>query len=450
MILSVFKDKEFNKKLFHLALPLVLQALLLATVAAADAIMLGNLDETSMSAVSLATQFQFLQNMEIFAVTGAFLALGAQYWGKNDLHSVSDVFCIELRVNFVISLIFFVGTVFFPRQLMTIYTNSEILINGGAEYLRIAGFSYLLVGISQSFLSLFKVTEKAKHSAIISGTTVFINIILNAILIFGLFGMPRLGIKGAALATLVSRIIELLWCVVITSGKNFFKPNLKRISVYFKNLSHDFFMTVMPLIGAVTMWAVGFSSYSSFMGHLGESATSANSVAAVIRDLVCCLCDGLASAGGIMVGNKLGSGNLEKGKENGKKMSVISFLTGIVSTLLMLSSIPVIFSFIKLTSEARKLLLQMMIVLSFYMIGRSVNTVIINGVFAAGGDTKFDAYSLAVTMWGLAVPLAALGTYVFKFPVIVVYAFTCLDEVGKIPWTMYHFKKYKWVRDLTR
>lgn len=447
---SLFKDKEFNKKLFHLALPLVLQALLLATVAAADAIMLGNLDQAAMSAVSLATQFQFLQNMEIFAVSGAFMALGAQYWGKGDKLSVNDVFCIALRVNTVFSIIFFIGTTFFPKLLMSVYTDIPSLQEGGAEYLKIAGFSYLLVGISQSYLCLFKVSERAKYSAIISGATVGINILLNAFLIFGLCGLPALGIKGAAIATLISRIIEFVWAVALSFKEGFFKPNLKRIFTNFKELSHDFFRTVLPIIGAVSMWGIGFSSYSSFMGHMGDDAAGANSIAAVIRDLVCCLCDGLAAAGSIMVANELGRGNLAKGKENGQKMAVIAFLCGVVSTVLMLASMPAVFCYIKLSSGAKTYLIQMILVLSVYMIGRSVNTVIINGVFAAGGDTNFDAYSLAITMWGLAVPLAALGTYVFKWPVVVVYALTCLDEVGKIPLTMFHFKKYKWVRDLTR
>ena len=449
-MIRVFSDKTFNKTLFRLALPLVLQSLLLATVAAADAIMLGKLDQNSMSAVSLATQFQFLQNMEIFAVAGAFLALGSQYWGKGDVRSVSDVFVITLRVNTIMSFVFFVGTAFFPEKLMTIFTNQPKLIEIGAEYLKIAGFSYLLVGISQTYISLLKVTDKAKYSAIISGTTVIINIILNAVLIFGLFGLPEMGVRGAALATLLSRIIELVWCVLISLRNGFVRPDLRRIFMHFKGLSHDFFVTVMPLVGAVALWAIGFSSYSSFMGHLGEDAAAANSVAAVIRDLVCCLCDGLAAAGGIVVGNELGRGNLEKGKENGIKMAIIGFLCGLVSTILMLLSMFPLLAFVKISALARHYLIQMMLVLAFYMIGRSVNTIIVNGVFAAGGDTKFDAYSLAVTMWGLAVPLAALGTYVFGWPVVLVYGFTCLDEVGKIPWTMYHFRKYKWVKDLTR
>ena len=165
---------------------------------------------------------------------------------------------------------------------------------------------------------------------------------------------------------------------------------------------------------------------------------------------MCCLCNGLANGGGILVGNELGAGQLEKGKKYGDRLVKIAFLTGFLSTAIMLAVTPFVTSLVKMTDQANRYLIGMMVIMAFYMIGRTVNTIIINGIFAAGGDTLFDMYSLAVCMWGIAVPLAAAGTFFFHWPVLVVYACTCLDEVGKIPWVMYHYRKYKWVRDLTR
>ena len=186
------------------------------------------------------------------------------------------------------------------------------------------------------------------------------------------------------------------------------------------------------------------------MGHLGADAAASNSIASVVRDLVCCLCNGLASGGGILVGNELGAGKLEKGKLYGDRLLWISIIAGFLSTGVMFLVTPLVMKFVKLTPNAHELLLGMMIIMAVYMIGRVINSVLINGIFAAGGDTLFDMYSLAICMWGLAVPLAALGTFLFKWPVLLVYAFTCLDEVGKIPWVIIHYKKYKWVKDLTR
>jgi Na+-driven multidrug efflux pump len=186
------------------------------------------------------------------------------------------------------------------------------------------------------------------------------------------------------------------------------------------------------------------------MGHLGTDATAANSIAAVVRDLVCCLCNGLASGGGILVGNELGAGHLDRGKLYGDRLVKIAFLTGFLSTAIMLAVTPFVTGFVKMTDQAERYLIGMMVIMAFYMVGRTVNTIIINGIFAAGGDTMFDMYSLAVCMWGIAIPLAVAGTFFLNWPVLVVYACTCLDEVGKIPWVMYHYKKYIWVKDLTR
>lgn len=450
MLKELWKDKVFIGKLLRLALPIALQNLMLASVAAADALMLGALDQNAMSAVSLATQIQFIQNMVLSGIVATVAILGAQYWGKGDRETLNDIFCLALRLAGLVSVIFGLACFCLPRELMLIFTNEEVLIEIGIRYLRIAAFSYLLTGISQCYLAMMKVSEHAAATAVISVGTVLLNIAANAILIFGLFGAPSLGARGAAFATLLSRIVELIWVLILSFRSNYVHPKLSRLFVKNALLEKDFFKCALPIFGASMLWGVGFTSYSAFMGHLGTDATAANSIAAVVRDLVCCLCNGLASGAGIMVGNELGAGNLKRGRLYGDRMVVIAFLTGFASTLLMLLFTPVIMHFVKLTEGARAYLLGMMLIMAFYMIGRAVNTIIINGIFAAGGDTIFDMYSLVVTMWCLAVPLAALGTFVFHWPVLLVYGCTCLDEVGKIPWVMIHYRKRKWVRDLTR
>jgi putative MATE family efflux protein len=447
---EVFSDKEFNRRLTKLTLPIALQQLMLATVAAADAIMLGRSSQNEMSSVSLATQIQFVQNMFLFAVVSAVTVLAAQYRGRGNDKAVNDIFCIGLRLNFAVSVLFFVGCVFFPRPLMLIFTDVDALVDSGVQYLRIAGWSYLLTGISQCYLCIYKIIGRQNHAAAISSATVIINIVLNAVFIFGLLGLPAMGVRGAALATLISRVVELGWCLVLSILPGFMRPAARGLVTRNRVLSHDFWKCLLPLLGASLMWGIGFTAYSAFMGHLGEDAAAANSVAAVVRDLVCCLCNGLATGGGIIVGAELGKGELERGKLYGRRMGVIAFLCGGVSALLMLAFTPGLVAIVKLTPQARHYLLLMMLVLAVYMIGRAVNTIIINGIFSAGGDTAFDAYSLAVTMWGLAVPLAALGTFVFHWHPVAVYALTCLDEVGKIPWVMLHFRRYKWVKDLTK
>ena len=448
--IKLFSDKEFYSKLWNLALPIALQNLMLALVAAADALMLGRVDQNTMSAVSLATQIQFIQNMVLGSIVSGIVVLGAQYWGKGDKKTINDLFCMGLRLAGIVSLLFFIGCVFFPRYLMLIFTDEEVLIQIGIRYLQIAGWSYLLTGISQCYLAIMKVSEHAAQAARVSTGAVLSNIVLNAVFIYGLFGFPAMNEEGAALATLISRILELGWVVICSYRKGYIHPRWERLFHREGWLEKDFFRYALPILGASLAWGIGFTSYSAFMGHLGTDATAANSVAAVVRDLVCCLCNGLASGGGILVGNELGAGDLKKGKLYGDRLVKLAFLTGGLSTAIMLVLTPVIMSFVKLTPGAQKYLLGMMLIMAFYMIGRAVNSIIINGIFAAGGDTMFDMYSLAITMWCAAVPLAAAGTFLFHWPVLVVYACTCLDEVGKIPWVLHHYRKNKWVRDLTR
>lgn len=446
----MLSDKFFCKKLLQLTVPIALQCLMLASVAAADAIMLGSADQNSMSAVSLATQIQFIQNMILTSFVAATGILGAQYWGKGDKRTVNDIFCMTLKCCGVTSLLFFIGCILFPRYLMMIFTNEEVLIEIGIRYLRVAGWSYLLTGISQCYLAVMKVSEHASKTAIISSGAVIINIVLNAVFIFGLFGFPAMGVQGAALATLSARVVELIWCVWCSQKEGYIRPDWSRFLKRNAMLAADFRKCAMPLLGASLFWGVGFTSYTAFMGHMGTDAAAANSVASVVRDLICCLCNGISSGGGILVGNELGAGNLKKGRLYGDRLVKLAFLCGVLSTAVMLLVTPLVIHFVKLTDKAGSYLIGMMIIMAVYMIGRAVNTIIISGIFAAGGDTLFDMYSLAVCMWGIAVPLAAAGTFLFHWPVLVVYACTCLDEVGKIPWVMIHYKKYAWVKDLTR
>ncbi|MBQ1364421.1 MAG: MATE family efflux transporter [Clostridia bacterium] len=442
--------KEFNAKLKKLTLPIAFQSLMLASVAAGDALMLGRVAQDQMTAVSLATQIQFVQNMFIMAATAAGAILGAQYWGKGDKITLQKIFNLMLRWSGLISLLFFAACEIVPETLMRLFSHDDPIIAIGSGYLRIAGFSYLMTGISQCYLTTMKVTDHVGPCAWISSSAVVLNILLNAVFIFGLLGAPKMEARGAALATTLARVVELALCLILSAGEKYIRPAWSRFFERHKELTRDFRKQCLPLLGGGLFWGVGFTSYTAIMGHMGTDAAAANSVAAVVRDLICCVCNGVGSAAGIMVGNELGAGNLEKGKAYGIRLKNISFAIGFASMLVVFALTPLVTRMVILTDEAQSYLTGMMIIMGVYMIGRSVNTVTINGVLDGGGDTLFDMYSLAVCMWGVAIPLALLGAFVFHWPVLLVYACTCLDEVGKIPWVMARFRKYKWVKNLTR
>ena len=443
-------QKEFYRNLARLALPISLQSLMLASVAAGDALMLGKIAQDEMTAISLATQIQFVQNMFLMAIAGAGGILGAQYWGKGDRHSLEDIFNMMLRFCGVVSVLFFLACELAPGLLMHIFTHDAPLIAIGSSYLRIAGWSYLLTGISQCYLTMMKVSDHVKPGALISSCAVLLNICLNAVFIFGLLGAPKMQARGAALATTISRIVELLLCIAVSSNASYIRPAFGRFLKLPKLLKSDFIKQCLPLMGGSLCWGVGFTSYTAIMGHMGSDAAAANSVSAVARDLICCMCNGIGSAAGIIVGNELGAGRLELGKAYGIKLKNISYIIGFLSTGLVLAVTPFVLNMVILTDQAREYLTGMMVIMSVYMIGRCVNTVTINGVLDGGGDTLFDMYSLIVCMWLIAIPLALVGAFVLHWSPLAVYACTCLDEVGKIPWVMLRFRKYKWVQDLTR
>ena len=447
---TTIDNRMFYKRLWTLALPISFQSLMLAMVAAFDALMLGRVAQEEMTAVSLATQIQFVQNMFLMSGTAAGSILGAQYYGKGDRKTIEELFNLMLRFCGLISVLFFLACELIPGILMHAFTHDPVLIGIGSAYLRIAGWSYLLTGVSQCYLAVMKFTDHVTPVAWISSSAVIANIVLNAVFIFGLLGLPRMNARGAALATTLSRVIELGLCIAISAREGYVRPAWDRFLKGQKQLQKDFTRQCVPLLGASLFWGVGFTSYAAIMGHMGSDAAAGNAVASVVRDLVCCACNGIGSAAGIMVGNALGAGDLERGKACGIKLKNISWVIGFASTALVLAVTPLVVRMVILTEEARGYLTGMMVIMAFYMIGRCVNTVSINGVLDGGGDTVFDLYSLAVCMWGIAIPLALLGAFVFHWPVLAVYSCTCLDEVGKIPWVMIRLRKYKWVRDLTR
>ena len=378
------------------------------------------------------------------------LEIKATVLGKKDRRVLEDIFGISVRESIFISLAFFAGCYFVPEKLMLLFAHDRILVELGAEYLKIASWSYLLTGVSQCYLAVMRVTDHASRSAWISSGAVILNIILNLIFIFGLFGLPAMGIRGAALATVLARLIELLWCIGSSFGADFIALKFRAVVVFNKVLVADFWRYTLPILASYLLWGIGFTAYTAIMGHMGRDAAAANSIAAVVRDLMCCLCNGIAVGSGIMIGNELGAGKLEMGREYGKRAMLLSFLIGGFSSCVILASIPLVSSYMKLTPLAHEYMVGMFLILSVYMIGRCVCTVVINGVFSAGGDTMFDMYSLIVCMWGIALPCAFIGAFWLQLPVLVIYGCTCLDEVGKIPWVLHHFKKYKWVKDITR
>ncbi len=449
MFRKTFGDRDFNKKLISLVIPIALQQLMLAVVSASDAIMLNLISQDKMAAVSLATQITFVENLFLAAMTIGLSMLAAQYWGKQDKAAVERIFAYVMKITASVSFIFSMAALFFPSGLMRLLTNEPMLIEDGAEYLRLVAPSYLLTGISQINLCTLKNSGRAKQASIISSVCMIGDMLMNIVLIVGLFGFPRLEIAGAAVSTTIARAVEVIWCVVAISRKNSVKLRFCNIVHTDKVLRHDFWKYTTPVLGNEIVWGVGFTMFSVIMGHLGSDAVAANSIANIVKNLTCCFCLGLASGGGILIGNELGAGALERAKQYGGRLCVISVLGGALSGLVLLAFRPLILSVVNLNETATEYLSLMLVICSYYLIGKSVNSTTIAGIFCAGGDSKFGFLCDTVVMWCITVPLGFLAAFVWKLPVPLVYFIVSLDELLKLPGVYINYKKYKWVKDLT-
>lgn len=439
----------FLKKLLTLVIPIAFQQFMLALVSASDALMLGALTQDALSAVSLASQVTFVENLFFAAMTIGLSMFAAQYWGKKDKAAVERIFAYVMKITVLVSFLFFIAGLCVPKALMHIFTNDEVLIENGAVYLRAVSISFLLTGISQIYLCILKNSERAARSSMISSVSVVVNIVLNAVFIFGLLGVPRLEIAGAALATVAARIIEVVWCVLETAKKDQIKLRWKNIVKDDKILRHDFWKYTTPVLCNEIVWGIGFTMYSVIMGHLGSDAVAANSIANIVKNLVACFCLGLGSGGGIMVGNELGAGKLDTAKEYGGKLCRLSVICGAISGVILLVLSPLVLSVTALSAQADEYLKWMLVMCIYYMIGKAVNGTTIAGIFCAGGDSKFGLLCDTVTMWCIVVPLGFISAFVLHLPVLATYFIMNLDEMIKMPAVYVHYKKYKWVKDLT-
>ena len=444
------KQSSFYRRLFALVLPMAVQNLLNALLSASDALMLGLLDQSSLSAVSLAAQVQFVFSLVMDAAIIGTTVLAAQYWGKGDTKAVEEIQANTLRVSCMVGACFCLAALAAPQLLMRLFTPDEELISLGASYLQIVSVSYLFGGFAQILLCVMKNTGRTLRSTIYGASSVVLNAGLNALLIFGLIGFPRLGIRGAAIATSISRFAEVL--LVLYENRRFKEVRLRLTDILHgeRELFRQFRRHTAPVLANELSWGLGVTMFSVIMGHMGSDAVAANAIGQIVKNIVACFCNGLGVGAGIMIGNLLGAGKLEQARQEGGKLVRVSAVSGIISGLILLICSPLVMRFAgHLTEAAQGYLRFMLYVCCYYMIGKSVNGTVIAGIFCAGGDTRFGLICDTVNMWGVIVPLGLLAAFACHWSVPVVYFLLNLDEFTKMPVEWLHYKKYKWVRNLT-
>ena len=442
--------KNFYKDLRNVVQPMAIQTLISSAVNSADVIMLGYIGQTAIAASSLAGNVAFILFMISTGLSSGLVMLGAQYWGKKDTESIKTLLGIGLRICCTVEIIVALIAAFYPRILMLIFTKDEALIIEGCKYLRAASFSYVCLSFSQMFQAGFKSIERVKIVTITSTTSLFLNIGLNAVFIFGLFGVPKMGIIGVGIATSIARFIEMVICFIYAGRQKDVHFSVSCIFRRNKLLTRDFIRYSMPAVGNELVWGAAFAMYSVIMGHLGEDIVAANSVVNTVRQLGSVLCFGMAYGGAIVVGKYMGAGDMEVAERNASRLARVTILSGVLGAVLLLCMYPVLPYIADLNETAAHYRNVLLFINAYSLIGASINTVLICGIFRAGGDSKFGFIADSINMWAVSVPLGLLAAFVFKLPPLWVYFILFLDEFEKMPFIIRHYYKKGWLQNITR
>ena len=443
--------KQFYVSVFSLVIPMALQNLINVGVTAADVIMLGKVGEKVLSGASLAGQIQFIMTLVFMGITSGATVLTAQYWGKKDSRTIEKILGMGLSAGLLTALIFAVAALAVPELLMRVYSSDQAVIVEGVKYLRIVGCSYLFMAVTQVYLNIMRSIERVLIATVIYSVSLLVNVSLNAVLIFGMFGVPAMGIKGAAIATLCARITETILVLLYAHYKNkIVRIRLKDLIHIDRVLMRDFMVYAMPVVLNELMWGLGSSANTAVIGHLGSAAVAANSVAQVARQLATVVVFGISNATAIYLGKTIGERKLAHAKAYAKRFMWLSIILGGIGGGLILAAAPIANANLALTDQAKSYLLFMFFVMSYFTLAQSLNATLVVGVFRSGGDTKFGLIMDVATMWGCSILIGAVAAFVFKASVPVVYIILMSDEVIKIPITIKRYLSYKWLRDVTR
>ena len=444
--------KQFLLYALKLAFPIMIQNLISTLVNSADTIMLGYVSQTAMAASSLATQYTFVLFCFYYGLGIGTSVLCAQYFGKGDKQTVERIIGLAARVAILISLLFFVFSFFAPEAIMKIFTDSPQTIKEGAAYLKVLSFSFVFMGFSQVFVSALRSVGKIVFPSALYVVSLLVNVLMNAAFIFGLFGLPRLGVVGVALGTVSARAVEVILCFVYSAAGKDIKFRLKNLFRRSGVLFKDFLKISAPSVVNDLMWGMAATTCTAILGHIGDDMVAANAVAVMVVNMGAIVCRGFSNATTIIVSQTLGENRMEDTKVYAKRMLWLTVIVSLLGCCVILAIRPFMVQFYhdKLTETAIYYLGIIMIMTTWRLVGEGINTCLICGCFRGGGDAKFGMVVDTVFMWGVSVPLMAIAAYVLKLPPVWVYFVMTLDEFEKMPVVFAHYFKFKWMKNITR
>lgn len=449
--MAVFtKDRSFYRSLVTLAVPISLQNLVTFAVSFADNVMIGSLGDDAISGVYIGGQLQSVLQMFVGGIEGAILILAAQYWGKKDTQSIRKVVSIGIKFALAVGLLSSLVAVLFPQWVIRAFTTEPGVIQEGAAYVQIVGFTYLFFSVSQVMIAAMRSVETARIGLYISCMALVINVCLNYVFIFGHFGFPAMGVRGAALATLVSRILEM--CVGV--GYVFFVD--KKLRFGLKDLLHtdlqllrDFIRYGLPVIGGQVVWAINSLANTKILGYYSAGVIAATSITGMLHNLVYVWMNGMSSAVGIITGKTVGAGQYEKMKEYSKTVQMIFLFVGLISGAAVFLARDGFISLYNASPEAQAYSRQFINVISVTIIGTCYQAACLFGLVKSGGDISFVFKNDTIFVFLVVIPSSLLTMWLGAPPWVV---FACLkcDQILKCFVAIVKINRYNWMKNLTR
>lgn len=453
MVISYFKDlfddKKFLKKTLAIGIPIAIQALLNTTLNLVDTMMIGTLGQSAIAAVGLANKVFFVFTLLLFGVVSGSSILTAQYWGKRDVKNIRRVLGISLIIGLLGSIIFMLSGLLIPKLVMRIFTPSENTIAVGASYLVIVALSYPLTAITNCYISLLRATNRVKAPVFISVVAIGVNVILNYTFIFGNFGAPRLGVQGAAIATVIARLVECLSILAIVYiSKGPAAAKIKELISFDKEFIKKYLVTVSPVIANEFMWGLGVTMYSLVYGRMGDEAVASITITQNVEQICVVLFQGLSSATAVILGNELGANKLKEADKHARSFFVLQLLLTIVMGLVCFMIRTPLIKLFSVPDNIALDITKCLTVFICYLPFRMFNLVNIVGVLRSGGDTKASLLLDITGVWCVGIPMAFFGGIILGLPIYYVYAMITLEEVYKFILGFRRYKQKKWLKNI--
>lgn len=443
-------DESFYKKTLKIIIPIALQNLIFSSLNMVDTLMIGQLGETSIAGVGFANQFFFVLTLLFFGIGGGSSVFTSQFYGAKNMEKIKNILGTAIKVAIIAGAIFTLLGLLIPETIIGLFTKEQAVINLGAGYLKIVCLCYIFSGVSFVFTGTLRTIGHVKLPTVVSLISLSLNTLLNYLLIFGTFGFPKLGVTGAAIATLTSRLVEFFLLLTIMIIKKLPIVKLKLHHFTLKgDLKRKYYKTLMPVITNETMWALGTAAYSAIYGRIGTDSAVAYQIQYTITSMFLIFVYGCANASGILTGIKLGENNVDDAYNYGKRFIWLSILLGAATGLLIVFIAPLFIPLFNIKESVTYTAKVLMYIFAGILTFKSLSITMVVGILRSGGDTKVAMLMDIIAVWGVGIPLGLITAFIFKLPITIVYPFICIEEILKGVYGIYRFKSKKWINNLT-